>query len=288
MTRRAGNAITCSTASAFLHASRRLVLLVLASVATLIAVPAVAEAASVSWTLPGMADASAAVPFRWSAHPKPGSRLVVQRQEGTARFWRTVLGLPGSPSGSASLPGLPLGTYQLRIADIGQRGAVLAQQPRALQVFGDVPFSTLFNANVEHQAVVGFNGNTGPGTATTPTQTIQYACGGVAGVGNPAVTVTDNNCRSIHFDFLPTLPEEGVPSNYVGATGTITVVQQTLDPVSATAPLDSGGSLDAALVPGQSWSMNSSASLPQPGEDSFYIYVNGYASCDSSVPFTSG
>src|SRR5882724_2388847 len=38
-------------------------------------------------------------------------------------------------------------------------------------------------------------------------------------------------------------------------TGVVTIVQESRDPTSASAPFDGIGSLDAELVPGQSWSM---------------------------------
>jgi hypothetical protein len=100
----------------------------------------------VSWTLPSQADAGAAIPYSWTAsNLKPGSRLVVQRQMGTARTWRTVASL-GSLSGSGQLPGLKLGSYWLRIADIGPKRKIWAQQKLRLRVFGDVPFTMLLNS----------------------------------------------------------------------------------------------------------------------------------------------
>lgn len=245
-----------------------------------VASPAVARP-RVSLNLPGAANAATPIPLSYATNGvRASSRLVIQRREGTASAWRTVLRLPRAKTGSAQMPGLPLGAYDTRIADLGSRGKVLAEQKRALKVFGRVPFSTLF---VHNEAVIGFNGNTGPGVVTTPSKTFQYAFGGVAGVGNPAVTVSNNRCRSAHFEFVPGFPTD-VHGLYDANTGSITVVQETLDPVSATAAFNTLASLDATLVPGKSWSINSA--MTGVGEG-IYIYVNGFALCYSDVPFTS-
>jgi hypothetical protein len=103
-------------------------------------------------------------------------------------------------------------------------------------------------------------------------------------VGNPAVTLTDNACRSAHFEFVPALPGE-LEGPDAANTGSITIVQQTLDPMSATAAFNTLGTLEASLVSGQSWSMNSKRT--GGGSEGIYIYVNGYALCYSEAPFTS-
>jgi len=239
-----------------------------------------------SFNLPGSATAATATRFSYAAtRVRATDHLVVQRREGTAHAWRTVVRLPHARTGSAQLPALPLGSYSTRIADLSSRGQVEAQQTRALKVFGSVPFSKLFDPNLQHQAVIGFNGNTGPGVAATPTKTFQYAFGGVAGVGNPAVTVTNNACRSAHFEFVPGVPGELEGGKDATDTGSITIVQQTLDPMSATAAFNTLGTLEVTLVPGQSWSMNSKRT--GGGSEGIYIYVNGYALCYSEAPFTS-
>jgi hypothetical protein len=109
------------------------------------ATPAEAARSRLSWTLPTTATANSPTAFSWTAtNLQPGSQLVVQRQEGSARVWRTMVQLPNRPSGSVQLPGLLLGSYRLRIVDFGSHARALAQQQRQLSVFGQVPFSTLF------------------------------------------------------------------------------------------------------------------------------------------------
>jgi len=59
------------------------------------------------------------------------------------------------------------------------------------------------------------------------------------------------------------------------------VVQETRDPVSASAPFNGLGSLDAQLVPGHSWSVTLSHA---GGVSPLTFYMNGSASCDSTGP----
>ncbi len=203
----------------------------------------------VSWSLQRDANAGATITFSWRApHLTHNDHLVVQRREGTARFWRTLVKLPLGSSGSGLIPGLPLGVYELRIAVLGAHRQVLAEQVSKLNVFGDVPFSTLFGPNLDNSAVVGGNGNTGPGTASTPTQTFQYVFGGVGGLDNPEVKITNNHCQSVHFEFLPTITNS--TGAYAGDSGSMTVVQESLDPASATAGFNSVSSLETRLIPG--------------------------------------
>jgi hypothetical protein len=207
------------------------------------------------------------VSFSWSAkHLKPGSHLVIQRQEGTARSWHSVVRLPSQSSGSAQLPGLPLGSYRLRIADLASHGRALAQQQHGLNVFGQVPFSALFS---------GY-GESGAGVYTAPNNTFPYVISGDDNFsdGTAALAVVHNNCRSAHIEFMT--------SPLTGAMGVVTLAQETLDPASASAPTNTVGSLDAPLVPGHSWSVN----LSQTGGTGYYLhfYLNGSASCDSAVP----
>lgn len=227
----------------------------------------------IAWTLPGSANAGSPVAFSWTAgHLRPGDRLVVQRQEGLAHAWLTMLRLPTEPTGSAQLPGLPLGSYHLRIAVVG-RGVVQAQQPRSLNVFGKVPLSTLF-------------GSSHRGVYATPTTAFPYVLeandllDGARGTG--VITVAHNPCQAIFLEFVPgtsqafPLPAE----DYIGDVGTLAIVQESLDPASASAAFDAVNSVNDRLVPGQSWSVN----VSQPAnEESLYFYMNGYGSCDRAV-----
>jgi hypothetical protein len=216
-----------------------------------------------SLTLPATgADAGAPVTYSWTVSRAKQVRVVLQRQQGTAHTWRTVVRLQGA-GGSGQLPGFSLGRYPFRIAAFGAHKKLLAEQRRTLAVFGSVPLSTLFPYKQSN-------------TYATPTRAFSYTLRFyTGGLENPVLSVTKNNCRSVHLDFVP---GEG----QAGEVGTVSLVQETLDPVAVSAAHDVIGALDAALVPGKSWSINLSQA---GGNDAFTFYFNGSAMCDSTAPW---
>jgi hypothetical protein len=234
---------------------------------------------AVSWSLPRSANEGTSIPFSWSGrHLGRKHRLVIQQPVGTAHIWKTIMKL-GSNSGSAELPGMPLGKYRLRIADLaGHR--VLARKVAGVGVFGQVPFLTLFKtSNYEIDLRP-------PGVYTTPSASFPYASSfdpGAADSPNTAFTVEHNHCVAVHMDFVPSHPELDAWYNPSTVSGAVTVVQEASGPVSASAPYDGIGTLDAALAPGQSWSVN----VSYQGEFQPSIYLNGYAVCDSTDSFFS-
>jgi hypothetical protein len=216
----------------------------------------------VSWIPTRAATEGQPIPFSWSgSHLGYKHRLVIQRQVGTARTWKTVMRLP-TDNGSASLPGLPLGRYRLRIANLSVIRRVVAQQVVGIGVFGPVPFTTLFDTDATH-------------AYTTPTATFPYVRSYDSVVGTPAFTVDHNHCNFVHIAFVS-------GSSYTTYTSVVTLVQESRDPVSVSVPTDTIGALDATLVPGQSWSLN----LDTIGGESVY-YINGYAICSSTASIYS-
>jgi hypothetical protein len=211
----------------------------------------------VSWTPAPAVNEGAPIPFSWrGSHLGRKHRLVVQRPVGTAHTWQTILRL-SSNSGSGELPGFPLGTYRLRIADlVGRR--VLAQQVAGIAVFGEVPFSTLFGSNNSGVHI----------TPTTSFPYVNYYYG-----SSHLFTVEHNRCSHVHIAFVGHHGEYEDPK----APLTLTLVQESREPTTASAPPEAIGSLDAELVPGQSWGVNIAAT---PG-----VYINGYAVCDSAESF---
>jgi hypothetical protein len=224
--------------------------------------------ARVSLTLPQAVSENAPIPFSWAgSHLGRGHKLVVQRPVGTAHTWQTILRLP-SNSGSGELPGMALGSYRLRIADvIGRR--VLAQQAVTINVYGTVPFTTLLRSGTRSYA--------------TPTSSFPYVAMWEAyDYNNPGVAVTNNHCLSVHVAFVP--GKEGENAKLAEGVGTLTLVQESRDPVSASVAYNGIGSIDAELTPGQSWAINASYAdnghhLPPE------MYLNGYAVCDSTESF---
>jgi hypothetical protein len=224
--------------------------------------------AVVSWSLPRNANEGAPISFSWSAkHLGANYRLVVQRPFGTARVWKSIMRLPAR-TGSASLPGQGIGPHRFRIAALDGR-RLLAQQTSTIAVFGVVPFATLFSVNQEK-------------ALTLPQNTFSYVIDHYDGDGPVAFQVQNNKCTHVHIAFAAReFYEHDAPG-----TETLTLVQESKDPVNASADFNTIGSLDADVVPGQSWAVNQSHSGPY-AEDPAMVYINGDAICKSTEPFSS-
>jgi hypothetical protein len=235
--------------------------------------PALAKAKPhLTLTLPGTgADAGTAVVYSWTATHVHAGRLLVQRPEGTGHVWRTIAALKGS-KGSGSLPALSLGIYQFRIVNLASHNRVLAQQLYQLRVFGPVPFATLL-------------GNPGGGVYTSSTSAFPWVVRGTwyeteIGRTNEVFSIpTANTCRTVHVEFADQMYASKVPN----PTVTISVVQQSSDPVSTTVPANIGGTVDAAVVPSQPWSVVLTSTVANNGN----LYFNGHADCYSGTPVIS-
>ena len=239
--------------------------------AVLLLVPSIAVAKpTVSLTLPA---ASARAPVRYSytsSNVPSAAKLVIQRQVGTAKQFRTVATLARA-RGSGTLPALDLGRYKLRIAAIERRrvkrrlrAVLLVQRQKTLTVFGTVTFSILFKQEER--------------TFTTPTRSFSYIFteGNVREVTN-MLTIDSkvNTCRSVHVDWVSHnhyREREREPE-----TGVVSVIQESRDPVTGSADQDEIGAVDAVVTPGRSWGVNVSSG----GLNYLDFYVNGTASCYS-------
>lgn len=234
---------------------------------------------SVSLSLPASANAGSAIGFTYAFHRVTvGDRLFVQRQEGTARVWRTISQLR-SPAGSASIDGLPLGIYRLRVAAQSGSGHIVAQEQQTIMVFGRVPFSTLMSG------LKVFNDGLN-GTYAMPTETFDYVIGfplsnnGDPPFPIPPVSATNNYCRELHLNFVPGRADTA--ADFPPWSASVSIVQATLEPVSASASAETIGSLNAPLVPGTSWSINVAQTTGMlNGDDA--MFVNGYGVCDRSA-----
>lgn len=227
---------------------------------------------AVTLTLPARADGGSPIPYSFTAaRVRRHDKLVIQRQTGTAKVYRNVTVLVHSASGSGSLPALALGSYQYRIAvlrKVHRKTKLVAGRTAKVSVFGDIPLAKLLNGD--------------DGTYTTPTRTFPYVdqvfASSVTGSTVLTVAAHTNRCRSIHFDFVPERYSRNDPDDPI----TITVVQQSADPISASARPDDFGALDAPLVPGESWSLKTSVAAADQGER---VDLNGSANCDRVAPF---
>jgi hypothetical protein len=120
--------------------SSRLVVGLVAATLVCLAAPVADATPRVSFKMPPASAAGKPIRFVYTTSGLDrAQRVVVQRQRGTARVWRTALKLSRKRSASAKFPGLASDKYRLRIAALGHDGNVLAQQQRSLTV---VPFST--------------------------------------------------------------------------------------------------------------------------------------------------
>jgi hypothetical protein len=113
-------------------------------------------------------------------------------------------------------------------------------------VYGDVSLGRLMSDTSASSAF--YNGSSGgeqPGAYTTPTGTFAYSTRAFANQGET---------------FTP-------------------MVQETRDPVAVTTAFNVAGSLDAALIPGRTWSVNTIG-----GGESVELFFNGSASCYGTAP----
>jgi hypothetical protein len=130
-----------------------------------------------------------------------------------------------------------------------------------------VPFTTLFN---ERHV----------GALATPTASFSYVRMWPVYDSRNLFGVSRNNCVAVHVEFVPHFRDDD-------GDGTLTIIQESRDPVSATVPFETVGSVDAELTPGQTWgvtatnSPNLSIGLAEPE-----YYVNGFAVCDSREQFS--
>lgn len=219
--------------------------------------------ATVTWSMSRTASEGSPIPFSWTTrHLGRHYRLVVQRPFGTVHVWRSIMRLR-TRSGSAELPGYKLGIRRFRIAAFRGR-KLLTKQASRVKIFGTVPFTTLLE-------------NEHPEVYTAPSHSFSY-------VGKWEVDqretralfgVSNNNCSSVHIAFVPGNHEEA-------GAGTVTVVQESRDPVPGSASFDSVGSVDVQLIPGQTWGVNASIAGGYWAD----FYINGYAICYSTVPFS--
>jgi microcystin-dependent protein len=223
--------------------------------------------ATVSWTVPATANEGSPITFSWSAKRLGATyRLVVQRPFGTAHVWKSIMRLRAK-TGTAQLPAQTLGPHRFRIAAFNGR-RLLAQRTSTVSVFGAVPFTTLFNVNEEKALAL-------------PQNTFAYVGYHYDGDGPVTFQVKDNNCTHVHIAFAA---REYYQHDSPG-TETLTLVQESMDPVSFSAEFNTVSSLDADLIPGQSWAVNQSH-VGKYGGNASIVYINGYAICNSTEPFS--
>jgi hypothetical protein len=236
---------------------------------------------SVYWNLPSTENTNAGTPisFTYQATKVPaGASVDVLEQNPKTQGWDVVAKVTShSGSGTGSIPAQQLGKglkFQIAVLD---EGAILVyENTNTLNVFGQVPFSTLETSPGS------------PGTYTSPTATFTYQFGFQNPQTTPLLQVSAaaNDCTSVNLNFMegdltdPSIAEQG-------DMDTLSVVQQSQSPVSSTVNFNQLGNLNAILVPGQSWSVTASSTGPVAGialSGFLGTYLSGYAVCDTATP----
>lgn len=231
--------------------------------ATVLSAVAPAHAAAkprLTLDVPSQVNANVAFNAPWSTTKLPkGDHVVLQRQMGTGAVWHTVAKLQGS-KGTATVPGIPMGRFLVRILVLDKHNKGVVSLKRTVTSFGPVSLLAIFGDD--------------SGSYTTATQVFSYEqrLDGYADTTTGALTDGTNTCRSLSLAWMAG-PEYQDPD--LTATGTLTVVQESQDPVSATADENTLSALKAGLVPGQGWSVN----LGDNGDGPLFFYLSGMASC---------
>lgn len=239
----------------------------LVAVAAGLAVPALAEA-GVKVSAPRSVDAGDAYVVRYSAtHVPRGARayVTVRRETGKTTRVRRVRGGGGTLRVERSMIGQR--TYGVETV---RHGRVLARDRARVSVFGEVPFTTLFNSDTVTTSLPGgpfeflpssFHDGDDDDLGRYPKQ-----------INTITVTGPRNRCRSAQIRFAGFNQYEAQHST------TILTLTQPGQPIQrATAPYEKVGTLNATLIPGQPWVITGDAT----GQVGVEIEFNGTAICSS-------
>jgi hypothetical protein len=226
----------------------------------------------VAWSTAVQVTAGAPMNFNWQASGLiPGGQLVIQRKEGTVGVWNTVAQLTGAV-GSEQIPGLPLGIYQMRIADVSTKGQVYASQLIGIESYGPVPLTNLCQEANNSNAISVGDLNNGCSTSTIQvgssifTYLIEDENGTQAPQYDTTITSQQTSCRSITLQWA-------IDNNAgSGDSASVEIVQANADPQQASTPYGQIGNATFSLT-GAAWYLDNWVS----GSDNEYI--NAEFSC---------
>lgn len=224
---------------------------------------------TINFRLTANGQSGVATEFTYSVQDVPlRASFVLQRAEGTGGVWRTIEKLqPGN--GSGTVPALGIGTWRVRLAVLvvrNRHSVAIAQAVHSLNVFGVVSLPQLLGTPV--------------GSVTIPNSVYSYAFDTYDGAVNyVALAVgTSNPCSSLSLSWVAGTPSVNDPYD-PSQGGTVTVVQESLDPVATSAAMGIVTQMQAVtLVPGQPWSIT--VAQTQSSGYLFDWYFNGTAVCD--------
>lgn len=206
----------------------------------------------------------AAITYR-AQHAPGGSRLVFQRQVGTAQVWRTILAL--SPHTTmANLPSVSQGLHPLRLTLIGRGGRPIASVVHSLKVYSPVPLATLLNEHTEtvdiggtlFRYVTGLNGFFRGYNGSEN-------CGGASPTCE-VFKLVGSTCRSLSLQLASqTNASDATPPD-------VTIASERADPVNVQVPLNASTEVRAELA--------GDAELTYERQGAAgALYVNGIANC---------
>jgi len=235
---------------------------VIAAVALALASASAQAKPSVSLSLPSQVDAGRAFDGSYSVrNVPPGTAVLLQRQVGTGRVWRTVARLRAKPTGVAHSGALAMGQFRFRITVPRSGRPTLTTRPKIVRAFANIPLGQILEDVDAGSAVVG------PRTFNYVTHS---SFNGGRQMHSDATT-----CRSVHFD-LAAKAFSGVNWFWVEKLS-----QESRDQVTQNVGPDEIVALDALVILGQSWSLDTS--ITSDGSPySTQLFINGSASCYES------
>jgi hypothetical protein len=213
------------------------------------------------------AHARAGHPTKVSYHSSGVSGDSVVLQRAVNGGWQTIQHLSKS-SGTATVPKLALGVYEIRIAAFTKKGGLATAKAHALDVFGTVKFTDLF-PQLGHG-----------GYYSTPEKNFRYAFSFYNSAGTyTALTVKDSPCDSVHVQFIP--GTDNGTSTVVGvSSGTLYLGRHDRSKVHSTIAPQHIGKVHGAVELNHAWSLL--VAQAASGGQLMTWYVNGTASCDES------
>ncbi len=207
---------------------------------------------------------SAAITYR-AQHVPGGSKLVFQRQVGTAQIWRTILTL--SPhAATANLPPATQGLHPLRLALIDRGGRSIASVVHSLRVYGPVPLATLLG---EHTETVDIGGTLFRYVAGLNGFFRGYNGSENCGVASPTCEVfklVGSTCRLLALQLATqTDASDATPPS-------VTIASESADPVNVQVPLNASTEVHAEVVGDVELTYERQGAAGT-------LYVNGTANC---------
>lgn len=231
-----------------------------ASVALVAAPVSAASTPDIGFKVPAHAHANKPTTVHWHASGV-GSKTVVLQGYSSAKGWQKVGKKLHGTEGKKTIPALPIGIFDFRIAVFDHSGKLIAAKGHKLHVFGKVSWRTLFQTPKNDAGRYG---------------SFHYVYSFFSNAVNyTALKVSHNPCTSIHISYIPGTEN---PNESVGGVGTVMIGRHGRSSVTSQAAAQHKATSHATLPLGKSWSIN----LSEDGTGSrlYTWYFNGSGICD--------